>query len=94
MKVNIETDWGYRAEAELDGTTFVMDAKPEQLFASLNEVRVWGEGYRKYFFNPTVMEMPSTDDKFRFKLVNPTPTIERLKNIEDALVELYELLEV
>lgn len=92
MTVNIETGWGYRSTAEMDGNTFIMSERPDT--SGWYEVRVWGEGVRKYYSNPTVMEVPSTDGKFHFKLLNPIPQAERIKNIEDALVELYELLEV
>lgn len=94
MTVKIETATGYRSTAELDGTELVMDAKPEALFRDLTEVRVWGDGYRKYYFGAAYVEMPSTDGKYHFKLVNPISQAERIKNLEEALVELYELLEV
>lgn len=94
MKVNIETAWGHRATAELEGGTFIFDTKPNDLFKNMEGVRVWGEGYRKYYHNPTVIELPSGDGRYHCKLIAPTSIEERVKNIEDALVELYELLEV
>lgn len=92
MTVNIETSFGYRTTAEMDGNTFVMDKKDDELLSDLSLVRVWGVDYRKTFTNALVYEVKSTDSRYRFKLMNETPLSDRIRNVEAAITELYEMV--
>ena len=83
-------------EGEYDGSYYLTRIAPAEMREHLNRgIRVEGEDFSAYYHpGAAVLEQSVNEGLYRYKIVNPTPTIERLKNIEDALVELYELLEV
>lgn len=93
MTVNISYDTIAPISAVYDNGVFTAGERPAWADNMPPLLYVYGDGFRKNYANPVLLEVPS-DTGYAFKIVEAASVEERIKNIEDALVELYELLEV
>ena len=77
-------------EAEQNGDCYIVDEKP-QFPHDLSNVTIEGEEI-VHFDNAKLIECASVDGRYWFAFKENSPTEVRISELEDALIELAELL--
>lgn len=80
-------------DVEVNATTFMVDVKPsEELFEDLSLVKIQQDGNERIIRGGKFIECPSIDGKFCFTIIEVPEEEQRLSDIENALVELAEII--
>ena len=91
MEAKITFANGSELTAEMSGNCFIVNEKPD-FPEDLSEVTVEsGEG-EKVYQNVIVQECAHVDDKYWFAFVEEDPRDVEIRMLEDAIIELAEII--